>query len=97
MQKVITDVLGRDAEVISKGPQKDLDDTTTKEEIVVALQKATGCECLIRLEAIKSLRKAYGGRQTASLTLVAVVTQKILGLQGKIRIVVNCRIRRVIK
>ncbi|XP_015124505.1 uncharacterized protein LOC107046408 [Diachasma alloeum] len=49
-------------------------------------------------ETIQSMRKAYGGTQTAYLTLTSAAVTKILGEDdhGKIKIGwVNCRIRRV--
>ncbi|XP_015117357.1 uncharacterized protein LOC107041356 [Diachasma alloeum] len=96
-----TSLLGEDAEVLSKGPQenieiKDLDDMTTKEEILKALCKTAGNEVQMTQDAIKSLRKAYGGTQTALVTLSVLVAKKILGDHGKIRIGwVNCRVKRV--
>ncbi|XP_015121780.1 uncharacterized protein LOC107044425 [Diachasma alloeum] len=42
---------------------------TTKEEVHEALKDAAGADCEISLEAIRSLRKAYGGTQTATLNL----------------------------
>ncbi|XP_024874050.1 uncharacterized protein LOC112456011 [Temnothorax curvispinosus] len=98
LQKAIAGILKEDAEVICKGPQevieiRDVDDTTTKEDIQTALRKETGGNCEIPLEAIK-IRKAYRGTQTATVTLPAVVAQTLLGRNGKIRIGwVNCRIR----
>ncbi|XP_015123442.1 uncharacterized protein LOC107045635 [Diachasma alloeum] len=47
-------------------------------------------------DAIRSLRRAYGGTQTASLTVPAVVAKKVLGYRGEILVGwVNCRIRTV--
>ncbi|XP_015120839.1 uncharacterized protein LOC107043740 [Diachasma alloeum] len=97
----IAGLLGEEAEVLSKGPLedleiKDLDEDATKKDILEALQKAAGEEYVIAPEAIKSLRNAYGGTLTASVTLAATTAKKILGEHGKIRIGwVNCRIRRV--
>ncbi|CAH2092238.1 unnamed protein product [Euphydryas editha] len=98
LQKTIAKLLGNEAEVISKGPQeeieiRDLDDTTTKQDVLEALQKAAEDD-EITLDAIRSLRKAYGGTQTASVTLAATIARKVLGEHGKIRIGwVNCRIK----
>ncbi|XP_015118398.1 uncharacterized protein LOC107042042 [Diachasma alloeum] len=100
LQNAITELFGDDAEVLSKTPEedveiKDLEETATKEEILEALQKA-GESCGISLNAIKSLRKAYGGTQTAWVRLPVATTKKIVGEYGKIKIGwVNCRIRRV--
>ncbi|CAH2108837.1 unnamed protein product [Euphydryas editha] len=101
LRKTISKLLGNDAEVISKGPQEeieilDLDDTTTKQDILEALQKAVGAEAEVTLDAIRSLRKAYGGTQIASITLAASVVKQVLRDNSKIRIGwVNCRIRLV--
>lgn len=101
LQNTIAAILKDDAEVISKGPQevleiRDLDENTTKDDVLAALQKVAGEECQIPAEAIKSLRKAYRGTQTASVTLAASLAQRVLGEHGKIRIGwVNCRIREV--
>lgn len=100
LQKAIMDILQADAKVICKGPQevleiRDLDDVTTQEDIQAALKKEAGEDCEIPTEAIK-IRKAYRGTQTAKVTLSAVVAQKLLGGNGKIRIGwVNCRIRAI--
>ncbi|XP_052737804.1 uncharacterized protein LOC128198121 [Bicyclus anynana] len=99
LQKTINDILGDDATVISKGSQevieiRDLDEMTTKEEILEAIQKAIGDADEVTLDAIKSLRKAYGGTQTAMVTLATSITRKVLGDNDKIRIGwVNCRLR----
>ena len=101
LQKAIANILGDDAKVISKGPEgdleiRDLDGMTTKEEILTALHKAAGDTSTITLDGIRSLRKAYGGTQTASVTLAASIVENLLGEHGKIRIGwVNCRIRKV--
>ncbi|XP_015118143.1 uncharacterized protein LOC107041860 [Diachasma alloeum] len=101
LHKTIADLLEDEAEVLSKGPQvdleiKDRDETTTKEDVPEALKEAAGEEHKIGADTIKSLRKAYGGTQTASVTLAATTAKKILGEHVKIKIGwVNCRIRRV--
>lgn len=98
LQKIIAGILQQDAEVICKGPQesvevRDIDDTTTKDDIRAALLTVAGESGEIPLEAIK-IRKAYRGTQTAVVILPAVTAQKILDGNGKIRIGwVNCRIR----
>ncbi|GBP70551.1 hypothetical protein EVAR_47934_1 [Eumeta japonica] len=90
LQKFIADLLKEEATVISKGPQEDLetqdlDDTTTKEDILAALQKTAGEEYQISLDSIRSLRSAYRGTQTASVTLAEPVARRVLGDYGKIR------------
>ncbi|XP_015122863.1 uncharacterized protein LOC107045204 [Diachasma alloeum] len=101
LQTTIAGLLGEDAEVLSKGPQenieiKDLDDMTRKEEILEALCKTAGNEVQMTQDAIKSLRKAYGGAQTALVTLRVLEAKNILGDTGKIRIGwIYCRVSRV--
>ncbi|XP_015123783.1 uncharacterized protein LOC107045891 [Diachasma alloeum] len=101
LHKTITNLLGDEAEVFSTEPQeeleiKDFDEAATKEEVLEALKAAARDQCDISLRAIKSLRKAYGGTKTASVTLASTAVQKILEEHGKIKIEwVNCRIRRV--
>ncbi|XP_015123962.1 uncharacterized protein LOC107046021 [Diachasma alloeum] len=101
LRRTIASLLGDKVAVLSKGPEeeleiKDLDETTSKEDVLEALQKVAGEEIKIAPEAIKSLRTAYGGIQTALGTLAAATAKKILGEHGKIKIGwVNCRIRRV--
>ncbi|XP_015122335.1 uncharacterized protein LOC107044812 [Diachasma alloeum] len=99
LQTTIASLLGEQAEVLSKGPQKnieikDLDYMTTKEEILEALVKIAGNVVQITLDVMKSLRKACGGIQTALVTLPVLVAKK--SDHGKIRIGwVNCRVRKV--
>ncbi|XP_044588831.1 uncharacterized protein LOC123268013 [Cotesia glomerata] len=98
LQKTIAGILQTEAKVICKGPQetieiRDIDDTTTKEDIQVALKTEVGEACEIPLEAIK-IRKAFRGKQMATVTLPATTGRKLLDGNGKIRIGwVNCRIR----
>ncbi|XP_015124457.1 uncharacterized protein LOC107046370 [Diachasma alloeum] len=101
LRKAIAELLGDDADVLSKGPQedfeiKDLDELTTKKEVLKVLQLAAGVDCRIPLDAVRSLQKAFGGTQTAWVTVAAMVAKKVVGERGKIRIGwVNCRIQRV--
>ncbi|XP_046431257.1 uncharacterized protein LOC124185015 [Neodiprion fabricii] len=95
LQKAIAGILQEDAKVVCKGPQetieiRDIDDTTTKEDIQAALKPEAG---EIPLEAIK-IRNAFRGTQMATVTLPATTARKLLDGNGKIRIGwVNCRIR----
>ncbi|GBP79825.1 hypothetical protein EVAR_61416_1 [Eumeta japonica] len=50
-----------------------------KEDILVTLQKTTGEEYQISLDAIRSLRNAYIGTQTTSVTLSEPVARMVLG------------------
>lgn len=64
LAKTIADLLREEVEVISKESKedleiRDLDETTTREDILEALQKTAGVSCKITPDAIKSLRKAY--------------------------------------
>lgn len=97
----ISEILGDKADVLSKGPEedleiKDLDELATKEEVLEALQAAVGADHKISLDVIRSLRKAYGGTLTAAVTVPASMAKAIIGENGKIRIGwVNCRVRKV--
>ncbi|XP_015124350.1 uncharacterized protein LOC107046275 [Diachasma alloeum] len=101
LQTTIAGLLGEEAEVLSKGSQlnikiEDLDDTTTKEKILAALCKTAGNEVQITLDAIKALRKAYEGKQTALVAILVPIAKKILGGHRKIRIGwVNYGVRKV--
>ena len=94
--------LGENANVSIKAREldvevKDLDEITTKEEIVEALQRLLGADSGITLISIKSLRPAYYGTQTAVVGLLAPVAKKFLGRRN-IRIGwTYCRIRELIK
>ncbi|XP_015125242.1 uncharacterized protein LOC107047030 [Diachasma alloeum] len=69
-----------------------------KEEVHAALQEAAGKAYKILLAAVKSLRNAYGGTQTALVTLPSSTVKIILSDRGKIMIGwVNCGIRVVKK
>lgn len=73
---------------------KDLDDITTKREICLAFGNALEIPNLEEA-AIKSLRKAYGGTQTAKLCLPVDIASRALEL-NKIKIGWSvCRIREI--
>ncbi|XP_015123417.1 uncharacterized protein LOC107045607 [Diachasma alloeum] len=103
LRSAIADLLGQEADVLSKEPRedieiKDIDEETSKEDVLEALQRAVGEEHQMGPETIQSMRKAYGGTQTGCLTLTSAAVKKILGEDdhGKIKIGwVKCRIRRV--
>lgn len=100
LMKTIKSILKKEADVICKGPEeqleiRDIDDETTKDDVRKALQEAAGDDYEIPGEVIK-IRPAYRGTQTASVRLPAATAQKVLGERAKIRIGwVNCRIRAV--
>ncbi|CAB0040403.1 unnamed protein product [Trichogramma brassicae] len=72
---------------------KDLDEVTTKEEICGALRTHLDGATELGLEAVRSLRKAFAGTQTAVVTLPDQLAAKAIKL-GRIRVGwVNCRIR----
>lgn len=97
----VKQILGKEATVVSKVHQtsliiKDLDEITTKEEIQNALQEATA-DSTVDIEAIKSLKKSYGGTQTALVMLPSKTANRLLQL-SKIRIGWTiCRVREMIK
>lgn len=64
LQTAVTDLLGDEAQVLSKGPMqildiKDVVEETTREYIFKVLRKADGDESMLTLDVIKSLRRAY--------------------------------------
>lgn len=72
-----------------------LDGTTTKEEICEALIKELGDNYCVGADAVLSLRKAYGGMQTALLRLPAQTAKRLLE-KSTIRVYwSNCRVREV--
>lgn len=48
---------------------KDLDEITKKEDVCDSLQRVLGENCEVKMDAITSIRRAYGGTQTAVVTL----------------------------
>lgn len=98
LRKLMADALKEEAEVSSKTQVvdleiRDIEEIATKREVADALQKAAGEDCEIPVDAVKSLRRAYGETQIASVRLPAGTARKIVGEEGKIRI--RCRIREV--
>lgn len=70
---------------------KDIDEATSKEEICAALTEQVNFE--FKTAMIKNVRKAYGGTQTATISLPTVIANKLLEIR-KVRIGwVYCRIR----
>ncbi|EFN66795.1 Gag-Pol polyprotein, partial [Camponotus floridanus] len=95
-------VLGENATVRSKTPEvdleiKDLDEITTKEEILEALQRDLGTDCGVTLESVRSLRNGYGGTKTAAVRLAAPTAKKLLE-RTHIRVPwTDCSVREVIR
>lgn len=95
----VEEVLGVDAEVRALTQEvlleiKDIDEITTKEDVHAALINVAEEFKSVELSAIKSLRNAYGGTQTAIIGLSAGLANRFVEI-GKIRIGwVYCRIRK---
>ncbi|GBP71347.1 Retrovirus-related Pol polyprotein from type-1 retrotransposable element R1 2 [Eumeta japonica] len=75
------DILQQDAKVINTGPEGDLEicdleDTTTRDDLLAALQKVAGNDCYIAVEAIK-IRKVFRDIQTVLVMLAAAIAQKM--------------------
>lgn len=100
-QTAIQGALGTDATVRSRIQEtqieiKDLDEITTDQEIIEALIAETGDQEL-GTKAIKSLRKAYYGTQSAVVTLPTEAAKKVTKV-GKLRIGwAICRVRELLK
>ncbi|XP_026475532.1 uncharacterized protein LOC113380563 [Ctenocephalides felis] len=98
LQQTIAGVLKDEAKVIYKKNQETIeiryiDDKTSKIDIQIALQKATGGACNTLAEAIR-IRKAYRGTQIPLVALLAAIVHDLLKASSKIRIGwVNCRIK----
>lgn len=71
---------------------RDIDEITTKEEICSALNELLGSEGVAPTDVV-SLRKAYGGMQTATVSLPANMAKSLLNV-GKVKIGWSvCRLR----
>lgn len=97
LQTVIKESLGEQATVKSLQHRttlecKDIDEVTTKEDICKAISSQFGLSGVSETDIV-SLRKAYGGMQTATISLPAASAKNLLEA-GKIKIGwVICRIR----
>lgn len=98
----VEEVLGTSAEVRSLSHEvdieiRDIDEVTSKEEVYEALVRQEGELETLQFTAIKSLRRAYGGTQIATVGLSAALAARLIKT-AKIRIGwVVCRIREKIK
>lgn len=98
---MVKKALGDQACVRSLSPQlliecKDIDEITSKEEIQDALVKQFNLPNL-DVSAVKSLRKAYGGTQIATISLPVELAQKVL-LVGKLKVGWTvCKLRELIR
>lgn len=94
----IKNVLGTVAEVRALTHEvlleiKDIDEITTKEDVYEALVTVSAEFNTLQPSAIKSMRKAYGGTQTATIGISSVLG-RVLMQTAKIRIGwVVCRVR----
>ena len=75
---------------------RDIQETTTTDEVKETLKKVIDNDLVVAVNAVKSLRRAYGETQIALVRLPAEVAWKVIGERGKIRIgLVNCSIREI--
>ena len=102
LYQVIQNAIGENAIVKPKvqevdGELKDMDEITTKEEVVNAIQRDVGADSGVTLASIRSLRPTYNGTQTAVIRLLAPVAEKLLERKN-IRIGwTYCRIRELVR
>ena len=100
LQRKVASVLGNEADVSGRSQEielsiRDLEETTTEDDVQVALQKAAGSDIVVPRNWIRALRPAYKGTQIASVKLPEEVARKVMGERGRIRIgLVNCPIQR---
>ena len=93
--------MGNEAEVSGRSQElelsiRDLEETTTEDDVKVALQKPAGSDTEVPRNWITALRPAYKGTQIASVKLPEEVARKVMGERGRIRIgLVNCPIKEV--
>lgn len=97
-RKSIEETLGTVAEVRALTQEamleiKDLDEVTTKEDVYDAIKRMSDKFEMVQQSAVKTIRRAYGGTQTATIGLSPALAN-ILLQEGKIRIGwVLCRVR----
>lgn len=97
LKEAVTQALGDTATVTVRTHEinvvcRDMDEVTTKEEVLEALKKQLEISSLPE-SAIRSLREAYGGTQTAVISLPFELAKKILAA-GKVKIGWTiCRVR----
>ena len=83
LHQVIHNAIGENAIVKPKVQEvdvelKNMDEITTKEEVVNAIQRDVGADSGVTLASIRSLRPTYNGTQTAVVRLLAPVAEKLL-------------------
>lgn len=79
---------GRDIEI------KDIDEFTTREEVLEALQSTLG-DTILRIECVRSLRKAFRDTQIAAVRLGSQQATNLIEASTKIRWIC-CRVRKKI-
>ena len=72
----MADVLKEEANVIGKTQEvdveiRDIEETTTKDEVEESLEKVIDNDYVVAVNAVKSLRRAYGEYQIALVRLPA--------------------------
>lgn len=101
LKAAVTQALGEAATVTVRTQEisivcRDMDEVTTKEEVLEALKKQLDINSLPE-SAIRSMRAAYGGTQTAVISLPFEHAKKILAV-GKVKIGwTYCRVREATK
>ena len=101
LQRKVVSVLGNEAEVSGRSQEvelsiRDLEETTTDDEVKAALQKAAGSDIVVSRNSIRTLRPAYKGTQIALVRRPEEVARKVMGQRGRIRIgLVNCPVKEV--
>jgi len=102
LHKAVQDALKEQAEVRSRVQEldieiKDMDEVTTKEEVVEVLQRELGANSGVTLAAIRSLRSSYGKTKTAVVKLLVPAAKKFLELRS-IRVGwTYCRVRESVR
>ena len=101
LQRKVASVLGNEAEVSGRSKEvelsiRDLEKTTTEDEVKAALQKQAGSDFVVSRNSIRTLRPAYKGTQILLVRLPDEVARKVMGERGRIRIgLVNCPVKEV--
>ena len=100
LQRKVASVLGNEEE-LPRRPQaielsRDLEETTTEDDVKVALQNAVTSDIVEPRNWIRALRPAYRGTQIALVKLTEEVAREVMGARKRIRIgLVNCPVEEV--
>ena len=101
LREAVTKALGEKAKVTVRTQEiyvvcRDLEEDTTKDDVLEALKKQLQTDSLSE-SAIRSLRTAYGGTQTAVISLPFELAKRVLSA-GKVKIGWTiCRVREATK